>query len=236
MTARGRTRSRGQLALVLAICFVGAFATLGASSAKAATEVARAARHVPSHPAPSCTDPQRQATVAGTPHLVSVPLLVAVTLSPHDGGLGVSFLFHRPLVVAPEGVLISWRVFVYRHRHEAADPTAGQTLNIEDRGAGWEPSGWTITTAFGSSLAQVDGNVFINPARDEISAFFPKGIGDMSPPFYWYANELEFRSFLPTKNPNKPDWAVNGSVSFDCPTGVTASGPPDPNLLLHATS
>jgi hypothetical protein len=162
-------------------------------------------------------------------------LLVSVTLFPRDGGLGVSILFRRPLVVAPEGVLISWRVFLYRHRHDAADPAAGQALNLEDRGAGWEPSGWTITTALGSSAAQVDGNVTINKARNELSVFFPKGFGNMSTPFYWYANEWEFRSFLPTKNPDKPNYAVTGSVSFDCPTGVTASGTPDPKLLLHAT-
>ena len=188
------------------------------------------------HPSPTCTNPQRRATVVGTPRLTSVPALVAVSLYPHAGGLGVTFLFRRPLVMAPAGVLISWRVFVYRHRNDAANPASGQTLNLEDRGAGWEPSGWTITTALGSSLAQIDGNVTINKARDALSVFFPKGFGDVSTPFYWYANEWEFRSFLPTKNPDKPNYAVTGSVSFDCPSGVTASGTPDPKLLLYLTS
>jgi len=237
VSVQGKAWSRrGRLASVLVACFIGAFASLGASSPKAVPGAVRATGHDAVHAPLSCTNPQRRATVIGTPRLKAVPSLSAVTLYPHDGGLGVSISFRRPLVVAPEGVLISWRVFLYRHRHDAANPAAGQTLNLEDRGAGWEPSGWTITTALGGAAAQVDGNVTINKAGNELSVFFPKGFGDMSTPFYWYANEWEFRSFLPTKNPDKPNYAVTGSVSFDCPTGVTASGVPDPKLLLHATS
>lgn len=172
----------------------------------------------------------------GEPRLHSVPSLAGVTVTPYDGGLAVSFLFRHPLAVAPAGVLISWRVFIYRNRHEADHPADALVLNIEDRGSGWEPSGWTITTALGTTLGQVDGNVVINRARDELSALFPKGFGNMSTPFYWYANEWEIRSFLPTKNPNKPNYRVNGSESFDCPAGTTASGTPDPKLLLHATN
>ena len=116
------------------------------------------------------------------------------------------------------------------------DAASALALNIEDRGAGWEPPGWTITTALGTKLGQVDGNVILSRTHEELSAFFPKGFGDMLPPFYWYANEWEIRAFLPTNNPDKPNYAVNGSESFDCPTGTDASGLPDPKLLLHATS
>jgi hypothetical protein len=159
-----------------------------------------------------------------------------VTLTPYEGGLAVSFLFKHRLVLAPAGVLISWRVFIYRSRHDAERPADALVLNVEDRGAGWEPSGWTITTALGTTLGQVDGNVVINRAHDELSALFPKGFGNMATPFYWYANEWEIRSFLPTKNPNKPNYSVNGSESFDCPIVTDSSGVPDPKLLLYATS
>ena len=172
----------------------------------------------------------------GTPRLHSVPLLAGVVVTPFNGGLDVSFLFRHRLVAAPAGVLISWRVFVYRHRHDATDAASALTLNVEDRGAGWEPSGWTITTALGTKLGQVDGNVVLSPTHEQLSAFFPKGFGDLLPPFYWYGNEWEIRAFLPTSNPDKPNYAVNGSESFDCPTGTDAAGLPDPKLLLHATS
>lgn len=183
-----------------------------------------------------CIDPQLHATVVGSPRLRSVPALAGVVVTPFNGGLDVSFLFRHRLVAAPAGVLISWRVFVYRHRHDTADAASALALNIEDRGAGWEPPGWTITTALGTKLGQVDGNVILSRTHEELSAFFPKGFGDMLPPFYWYANEWEIRAFLPTNNPDKPNYAVNGSESFDCPTGTDASGLPDPKLLLHATS
>ncbi len=155
-------------------------------------------------------------------------------LSPHDGGLGISYLFRRPLVAAPSGVLIAWRIFIYRSREEATNPASGLTLTVDDRGVGWQPSGWTITTALGTNLGQVDGNVYINKARDELSVFFPKGFANLRPPFFWYSNEWEIRAFLPDKK-NKPDYTVNGSVSFDCPDGVNVSGQPDPERLLHAT-
>lgn len=224
-------RRRGIVAVVLAACFVASFVSLHTSSASGATKVVGA-----SHPTSGCTKPQLRATVVGNPHLHSVPSLAGVTLTPYEGGLSVSFLFRHRLVVAPAGVLLSWRVFIYRARSDVDHPAKELTLNVEDRGAGWEPSGWTITTALGTSLGRVDGNVVLNRAHDELSALFPKGFGDMRTPFYWYANELEFRSFLPTNNPNKPNYSVNGSESFDCPAGTDSSGIPDPKLLLHATS
>jgi hypothetical protein len=221
------------VAIVLVACLIGVFASLGASSGGKSTpkRTITSARAVQEGVA--CTHPQTHATIIGKPHLSSVPTLVAVTLSPHNGGLGISYRFHKRLVLAPAGVLIAWRVFVYRNRDDAANPAAGVTLTVEDRGVGWQPSGWTITTALGTNLGQVDGNVFINKAHDELSVFFPKGFANLRTPFFWYSNEWEIRGFLPTKT-NKPDYTVNGSVSFDCPAGINASGQPDPNLLLHA--
>lgn len=181
----------------------------------------------------SCKDPQRIATVEGTPRLKSVPSLKVVTVATYDGGLRVFYSFRHRLVLAPAGVLVAWRVFVYRDRQAAKNPAAGLSLTVEDRGTGWEPSGWTITTAEGTTLGQVNGNVGINKARDRLSVFYPRESGDLRTPFYWYANEWEIRAFVPTKNPDKPDYAVNGSVSFDCPAGTDKSGTPNPKLLLR---
>jgi hypothetical protein len=222
------------VALVLTACLIGGFASLGASSSAEMTSNRSVTSAAAVQKGISCTHPETHPKVIGKPHLSSIPRLVAVTLQPRNGGLGISYRFQRPLVTAPAGVLISWRVFVYRDRQQAADPAAGITLTVEDRGAGWQPSGWTITTAAGTNLGQVDGNVYINKSRDELSVFFPKGFANLRTPFFWYSNEWEIRAFLPTKK-NKPDYTVNGSVSFDCPAGVNASGQPDPRLLLHAT-
>jgi hypothetical protein len=225
-------RTSGRVALVLVACLIGVLSSLGASSSGRASSN-RA--EVGVLKGVSCTHPQSHATVVGKPHLSSVPTLAAVTLSPHNGGLGIVYRFRKPLVVAPAGVLIAWRVFIYRNRNDANQPASGVTLTVQDRGAGWEPSGWTITTALGANLGQVDGNVYINKARDELSVFFPKGFANLRTPFFWYSNEWEIRGFLPTKN-NKPDYTVNGSVSFDCPAGINASGQPDPKLLIHAAA
>jgi hypothetical protein len=146
----------------------------------------------------------------------------------------VTYRLRKPLILAPPGVLISWRVFLYRNRSDANSPDSGITLTVEDRGEGWQPSGWTITTALGANLGQVDGNVYISKSRNELSVFFPKGFANLRTPFFWYSNEWEIRGFLPTKN-NKPDYTVNGSVSFDCPLGINAGGQPNPKMLLHAT-
>lgn len=215
-------------------CLAGIVSTTGASSSSISSPNRSMASPRATQKGITCTHPQLHAKVIGKPHLSSVPALAVVTLSPHDGGLGISYLFRKRLVLAPVGVLIAWRVFVYRDRSDANNPVAGVTLTVEDRGVGWEPSGWTITTALGTSLGQVDGNVYINKARDQLSAFFPKGFANLRTPFYWYSNEWEIRAFMPTKK-NEPDYAVNGSISLDCPAGINASGQPDPKLLLHAT-
>ena len=226
------SETRIRASLVVLACLVGIVSTMGASTRGQTTSNKR---NVAALKGVACTNPQTKPTVVGKPRLSSVPTLVAVTLSPHDGGLGVSYRFRKPLVLAPAGVLISWRVFVYRNRNDANNPASGLTLTVEDRGAGWEPSGWTITTALGTNLGQVDANVYINKARDELSAFFPKGFANLRTPFFWYSNEWEIRGFLPTKN-NKRDYTVNGSLSFDCPAAINASGQPDPKLLIHASS
>ena len=231
MSARTRARGRRSVIVVLVVGLSASF--LGAASASGATGAGSELRADTTHVGLSCTDPQRRATVVGKPRIHSVPSLTAVAVTPYEDGLAVSFLFRHRLVVAPAGVLLSWRVFIYRNRHDVDHPASALTLNVEDRGSGWEPSGWTITAALGTNLADVDGNVVLNRTRDELSAFFPKGFGNMRTPFYWYANELAFRSFLPSKN--KPNYSVNGSESFDCPAGTDASGVPDSKLLLHAT-
>jgi hypothetical protein len=235
-----RHHHRGWLALVaisLIVISSGSSATaFGSSSGNGAAEKVRATEHSHVGATFSCTDPQRNATVEGAPQLNDVPLLAAVTLSPNDGALSISFSFRHRLVYAPAGVLLAWRVFVYTNRQHATSADADLTFTVEDRGAGWEPTGWTIVVASGSSSRQVDGNVAINSAGNELSVLYPRGFGDLSTPFYWYANQWAVRSFMPTDNPKSPDYSINGSVSTDCPAVLDASGLPSPERLLRAGS
>ena len=98
-----------------------------------------------------CTNPQRTLTVQGNPHVTSVPSLGSVSLVPHSGGLTVRFSFRKPFALAPEGVYISWTVYVFRHRSDAANPESTLFLQVEDRGKGWQPTGWTMLASTYSS-------------------------------------------------------------------------------------
>jgi hypothetical protein len=175
-----------------------------------------------------CTNPQRTSTVQGNPHVASVPSLEAVTLQPSSGGLMVSFRFSKPLVFAPEGVYISWTVFVYRHRSDASNYQAGVQLQFQDRGKGWQPTGWTILAAVGSTNNLVAGQVHTNKAHNELTTYFPGGFADISPPFYWFATQEEYRAYLPQAA--SQDWNVYGAVFTDCPAGVR----PDPDSSPYA--
>jgi hypothetical protein len=168
-----------------------------------------------------CTDPQRVSTVQGNPHVTSVPPLESVSLVPVFGGLTVSFRFRKPLVLAPEGVYISWTVYIYRHRSDASSYEQGVQLEFQDRGKGWEPSGWTILASTYTDDKPISGDVHMDQARDELSTFFPPGFFNLNPPFYWFAGQEEYRAYLPSSNKAAPqDWAVNGAVFTDCPDGV----------------
>jgi hypothetical protein len=144
----------------------------------------------------------------------------------------VTVKFREPLVLAPEGVYISWTVYVYRHRINAASFHNDVELEFQDRGQGFEPSGWTLVASTYTDQSPVIGDVHTDDKRDELTAFFPAGFVDLSPPFYWFASQEEFRAYLPRPNTAAPqDWSINGAVYTDCPAGVR----PDPNSAPYAT-
>jgi hypothetical protein len=175
--------------------------------------------------------------VQGNPHVTSVPALQSVALVPASGGLKVSFKFRTPLVLAPEGVSLLWTVYVYRHRSDASNFERGIELQFQDRGKGWEPTGWTIVASTYTTQVPIGGDVHTDKARDQLTVYFPSGFVDLSPPFFWFASQEEFRAYLPEANKAAPqDWSVNGEVYTDCPAGVR-QGPnsaPYPAKLLTA--
>jgi hypothetical protein len=175
--------------------------------------------------------------VSGTPDLASVPDIETISLTPVGGGLSLDFKFREPFELAPAGVYISWTVYVYRSRNDASNPQAPVELQVEDRGAGWEPSGWTILASQGLNAENVSGEVRTDKVRDEIRTLFPAGFANIQPPFYWYASQVEYRAYLP-KQRGAQDWSVNGSVTTDCPAGVRADPSadqlPDGSKLLRA--
>ena len=98
-------------------------------------------------------------------------------------------------------------------------------LQVEDRGKGWEPTGWTILASTYASDSPVSGDVHTNKVRDELTTYFPPGFANLSPPFYWFATQEEYRAYLPQNSRSAPqDWNINGAIYTDCPAGVR----PDP--------
>jgi hypothetical protein len=149
----------------------------------------------------------------------------------------VSYKFRAPVVLAPEGVYLSWAIYVYRHRSDAGKANKAIELQVENRGKGWEPTGWTILASIGTDASPVEGSVQTDAAGDELSTFFPAGFTDLRPPFYWFASQEEYRAYLPEANKAHPqNWNVNGSVTTDCPSGVrpTPNSLPDAARLLSA--
>jgi hypothetical protein len=166
-----------------------------------------------------------------------VPKIESISLVPRAGGLLVSYKFRTPLVLAPEGVYLSWAIYVYRHRSDAGAPQRAVELQVEDRGKGWEPSGWTILASIGTDASPVAGSVQTDAAGDQLSTLFPAGFTNLRPPFYWFASQEEYRAYLPEANKAHPqNWNVNGSVTTDCPVGVRVSpnSLPDAAKLLSA--
>jgi hypothetical protein len=170
--------------------------------------------------------------VYGTPHISSVPAIEGVTITPSFGGLLVAYKFAKPLVPAPSGVYDSWTIYVFQHRGDAAHPAEGVQLQIEDRGAGWEPTGWTLLATLGTTNNQLEGNVRTNKAGNVIQTFFPAGFADLQPPFYWYAEQVQDRAYLPRDN--RADFSVNGTITSDCPNGIMGpAGLPDASKLIE---
>ena len=180
----------------------------------------------------SCASAQWAPTVYGTPHISRDPTVEVVTVTPNFGGLLVSYRFKKPFKAAPAGVFDAWTIFVFQHRSDAGNPQSAVQLQIEDRGAGWEPSGWTLLATLGTTNNQVEGNVRTNKSGNVIQTFFPAGFADLRPPFFWYAEQLQDRAYLPQND--RADFNVNGTITSDCPNGVMEpSGVPDGSRLIE---
>jgi hypothetical protein len=185
--------------------------------------------------ASSCASSRWASTVTGTPDIGTVPAIQAVTITPGFGGLLVSYKFKKPLVTAPEGVYYAWTVFLFPRRSDAAHLEKAVQLQVEDRGAGWEPSGWTLLAALGANDDQVEGNVRTNRAHNVLQTFFPAGFANLGPPFYWFAEQEEDRAYLPrASKTDHQDFSVNGTITSGCPNGVIgAYGMPNAAKLIE---
>jgi hypothetical protein len=229
-----RTGRRFGTVLPVAVAVAGTLTTATCTTTSAAQQAPRLGFATTSF---SCTNPQQASTVQGNPHVTSVPEIESISLVPRAGGLVVSYKFAAPLVLAPEGVYLSWAIYVYRHRSDAGMADKAIELQVENRGKGWEPTGWTILASIGTDTSPVEGSVQADAAGDELSTFFPAGFTNLRPPFYWFASQEEYRAYLPEPNKAHPqNWNVNGSVTTDCPAGVrsTPNSLPDGAKLLSA--
>jgi hypothetical protein len=177
-------------------------------------------------------------TVTGTPDIGVVPAIETVTVAPSFGGLLVSLKFKKPFVNAPEGVYDAWTVFLFQRRSQAADVDSAVQLQIEDRGAGWEPTGWTLLATEGTNDNTVTGDVHTDKSRDILETYFPAGFANLDPPFYWFAEQEEYRAYLPRAGKaDHQDFSVNGMILSGCPDGVLdASGTPEPAKLIDFKS
>ena len=244
LAATARTSHRKQwLALALALVLVASACGGGGAHASQGAKQQHPAATPTTAPTATaavytCTYTQQSPTVQGTPDIASVPSIQSVSLVPRAGGLLISYKFRKPVAAAPEGVYFAWTVYVYRHRSDAAHPDQALTLQIEDRGKGWEPTGWTILASTGQNQSPVRGSIHTDKARDELQTLFPAGFADLSPPFYWFTSQVEYRAYLPKPSKVAPqDFSVNGTIDSNCPAGVT-QGPytvPNSARLLTAT-
>ncbi len=227
------------LLAVLALGAVACGATKTLPTAKAHPAKPRATgRAVTASGASSCVSSQWASTVTGTPDISTIPAIKAVTVTPSFGGLLVSLEFKKPFVSAPEGVYDSWTVFVFQNRSQAANVDNAVQLQIEDRGVGWEPSGWTLLATFGPNNNEVAGNIHTDKDRELLQTFFPAGFANLDPPFYWFAEQEEFRAYLPLPSKtDHQDFSVNGTITSGCPNGVLgAYGMPKAAKLIEVNS
>ena len=234
-TSRGRAASRPRtrwlrgaipgIAIVAAGCGGGHSAahsgTAHSGTARSTAARSTAARSGLSSTGTYCTYPAKFSNVLGTPKVTTPPSVESVSLAPQSTGLLVTYTFSKPLVLAPEGVYFSWTVYIFRHRNDAAHYNRGVSLQIQDRGAGWEPTGWTVLVSSPNGNAQVQGGISTNLRFDQIEMLFPSGKVDLKPPFYWFASEEVYRAYMPQKSKSDPqNYYVNGALTTDCPGGI----------------
>jgi len=185
----------------------------------------------------SCTYSPGSSDVQGTPDVATPPALESVSLQPQSGGLMVTYKFRKPLVLAPEGVYFAWVVVIYRHRSDAARYNTAITLQVEDRGAGWEPVGWTVAVQGPNVQSLLQGSIASDASLDQFQEFFPAGRVDLRPPFYWYASQVVYRAYMPEKSSSNPqDFNIYGTITTDCPAGIRRNpySLPDASRLVVA--
>ena len=226
--------------LTLLACPFGLLATLVALSSPAAGATAHQAGNPPgARDGSYACDAVGKSMVNGTPDIAAgaVPAIRSVQIAPSLGGLLVQYKFRKGFAPAPEGVYFAWTIYIYHHRADANNPLQTIELQIEDRGLGWEPTGWSVLASTYYSSSPVPGDVRTDATHNSLATFFPGGFANLSPPFYWYASQEVFRSYLPTKSKlNHQDFSINGSIVNDCPSGVRADpySLPNPQKLLNA--
>lgn len=177
--------------------------------------------------------------VDGRPHVPgsAVPAIGSVHITPSAGGLDVHFTFNKALPKVPEGVYYAWTVYLYRSRQDAAHPVQTVMLQVEDRGTGWQPAGWTVLASTYYRSTPVEGGIATDKARDRIAVDFPPGFTNLRPPFYWFSSQEVYRGFLPSATKGHAgNNMVYGSIVNDCPEGVRQNtyALPDGSKLLYA--
>jgi len=170
----------------------------------------------------------------GTPELSAVPAITEIALEPSSGGLVVSVRFAKAIPPAPEGVYFAWDVYMFRERADAVNPGKATLLQIEDRGKGWEPTGWTLLESTYQDNVLLREDIVTDTARDQLLAYFPTAVGNVKGPFFWYASQEAYRVYLP--DGSGPRWDIYGSLAAYCPPGVEADPytPPVPAKLLES--
>jgi hypothetical protein len=240
VAARGRAPGSAPAGAALAaLAALAGLGLAGAQGAAAAPRAPRPAARTGSTAGSYTCDTVGKEMVNGTPDVAAgaVPAIRSVQIAPSLGGLLVVYKFRKGFALAPEGVYFAWTVFIYRHRVDASNPVQTIELQIEDRGLGWEPTGWSVLASTYYNSSPVAGQVRTDAARDALATFFPGGFANLKPPFYWYASQEVFRGYLPRKSKvHHQDFSVNGSIVNDCPSGVRAGtySLPDPAKLLAA--
>jgi hypothetical protein len=172
--------------------------------------------------------------INGKPDISSAPAVKSAKLASAPGGLLVSIGFTKPFLSAPEGVYFAWDVYMFHRRADAVPPGRTTLLQIEDRGKGWQPSGWTVLASTYDNGFPTGQPIAMDKARNELVVYFPTRVVSTQVPFYWYVSQEVYRAYLP--DGNDPDWAVNGSLAAYCPPGVQAGPytPPEPLKLLDS--
>ena len=230
VTRRLVTRRRPRAATALLL--VAAAGAAAFSSAPDAVATARSEQTpvLPVTTTFTCVTGGAKAMTVGHPDINFAPTVQSVQLVPDRGGIILEYKFGSALAAPPEGVYFSWAVYIYRNRGDANHPTRSLELQVQDRGAGWAPTGWTILASTYYASRPVEGNIQTDKARDELTAFFPAGFGNLSRPFYWFASQVSYRAYLPAKTRSSPvNHNIYGSLTTDCPAGVRQ----DPNSLPY---